>query len=347
VSGIISADVDNDEGVAGVAYNSKIMPCLWTGTTAQLNALALTLFDEVDPGVDIINMSFGYGGMTLAEGYGTSFFYSLQQCYDYGRDGKGIILVASAGNDNDEVIQIPAAIPFVFSVAASNPNDQLKSKGDGFDPMEGTWGSSYFNKLDVAAPGICIMSTDFSDDGTETGFPELEGNGYGIGDYYSFSGTSAAAPIVSGIAALILEKDPTLTALEVYNIIRYSAEKVGGYSYTSMEPNGNSLEMGYGRVNACAALDFVGEVLTDEEIDKVNGFIYNNPVNDYLTLILDNSSNYAVCLMNLEGQLLYNETFMDGRSIEIDMQNFSKGIYFLTFIDEHTQITITLKIIKI
>lgn len=348
VSGIISADVDNNEGVAGVAYNSKIMPCLWTGTSAQLNALALRLILEEEPReVDIINMSFGYEGMTLAEAYGTSFFYSLQQCYDYGRDGKGIILVASAGNDNGEVIQIPAAIPFVFSVSASNPNDQLKAELDGFDPVEGNWGSSYFNKLDVAAPGICIMSTDFSDDGTETGFPELEGNGYGVGDYYSFSGTSAAAPIVSGIAALILEKDPTLTAAEVYDIIRYSSEKVGGYSYSSMEPDGKSLQMGYGRVNACAALDFVGEVLTDEEIDKVNGFLYNNPVTDYLTLNLDNSSNYSVTLMSLDGQLVFSETFIDISSLIIDMQSLSNGLFFLTFIDELTQKTVTVKVIKI
>src|SRR5690606_11452476 len=174
---------------------------------------------------------------------------------------RGIILVASAGNDNGNVTQTPAMIPFVFSVAATNPFDQVKAIGDNFDPVSGgiPWGSSYFDSLDVAAPGICIWTTDNTNN--SFGYPDTVAWGFDpYEDYYLFSGTSAAAPIVSGIDALVLEKDSSLTAGEVYDIIRFSSEKVGGYSYSNNWETGRCLELGFGRVNACGALQLVDQL---------------------------------------------------------------------------------------
>ena len=71
-----------------------------------------------------------------------------------------------------------------------------------------------------------------------------------------FNGTSAAAPHVAGVAALILSINPTLTGQQVRNIIESTAQKIGGYNYqiTAGRPNGTwHQEMGYGLVNAHAA----------------------------------------------------------------------------------------------
>ncbi|WP_460518289.1 S8 family serine peptidase [Cyclobacterium sediminis] len=65
-----------------------------------------------------------------------------------------------------------------------------------------------------------------------------------------FGGTSAAAPQISGIAALVLAINPNLTHQQVFNIIMNSADEVGGYNYV----NGRSDELGTGRANACRAV---------------------------------------------------------------------------------------------
>ncbi|WP_066758616.1 S8 family serine peptidase [Crocinitomix algicola] len=347
VSGIISADIDNTEGIVGVAHESMLIPSLWSGTTAQFDGLLQELLTDplIERQVDIINMSFGYNGMTVEEAMGFGFYSSLQACHLSGRDGKGIVLVASAGNRNGEYISIPAAMPMVFSVGATNPVDQIKKKYDGFDPIEGNWGSSYFKDLDVVAPGVCIMSTDFSDEGT--GFPEDIGIGYAVGDYYGFSGTSAAAPMVSGLAALLLEKDADLTNEEVYEIIRLSSDKVGGYDYTTMEPNGRCLELGYGRINACTAVYFNNEELKTEE-DQTNliNITYVNPVTDILYVNVHDLQNFSVIMYNPTGQLVFDSNYKNTSTFDVDMSSFANGIYFLSVFDEKTQRNTTVKILK-
>ena len=84
-------------------------------------------------------------------------------------------------------------------------------------------GSSYGNRLSVVAPGVHIATTD------RYGYP-----GYSFSDYMEyFLGTSSACPHVSGVAALILSVDSSLTTNEVRNIIEQTAQKVGGYDKKS------------------------------------------------------------------------------------------------------------------
>lgn len=306
----------------------------------------MRLLEETeDKQVDIINMSLGFSGMSVGEAEGFPFAVALKMCSEFGRDGKGICLIASAGNDNGEIINIPAALPYVFSVAATNPADQIKSAGDGFDPDEINWGSSYFNYLDVAAPGICITSTDFSDDTDLTGFPEDIGTGYAEGDYHSFSGTSAAAPIVSGIAALVLEKAPDLTNNELYDVIRFSCEKVGVDPYSNPTASGRTLKLGYGRVNACQALNIVEELGVSEH--ELNFSILNsNPVIDVLKVSVEGLANYKVSLIDLNGKVLFESEYENTDYFDIDMQMFAAGIYYLSITDMKTYAISTKKVIK-
>jgi subtilisin family serine protease len=84
-------------------------------------------------------------------------------------------------------------------------------------------------------------------------------SGYDSGDYYlKFNGTSAATPHVAGVAALVLQVNPSLTREQVVTLIEKCARKVGPYNYqaTPGRPNGTfHQEMGYGLVDAKACVD--------------------------------------------------------------------------------------------
>ncbi|WP_186775283.1 CBM96 family carbohydrate-binding protein [Rubripirellula tenax] len=107
--------------------------------------------------------------------------------------------------------------------------------------------SQYGLELDFVAPSNGGFSNVTTTD--RTGLV-----GYGAGDYTSrFSGTSAATPLAAGIAALMLAKAPELTASEIREVMRASADKIGGVEYT----NGFNNFYGYGRVNADSALRLI------------------------------------------------------------------------------------------
>lgn len=109
----------------------------------------------------------------------------------------------------------------VTSVTATNKNGSFRSS------------SNYGNFVDVAAPGQTIKTTDGDTDS----------------DYASPNGTSMSAPIVSGIAALLLSFEPQLEDRDIERIIELSAEDKGDPGWDQ--------KFGYGRVNARQALDLV------------------------------------------------------------------------------------------
>jgi hypothetical protein len=128
----------------------------------------------------------------------------------------GAVVIASAGNNGTNALtQAPANCEKALTVAATDYGDNLPS---------------FSNTGEFGAPGVDIWST-------------FSGNTYG-----SLDGTSQAAPLVSGIVALLLSKNPDLTSEEVRQILRLSADKVSNKDFDA--------EIGYGRVNALKALEW-------------------------------------------------------------------------------------------
>jgi len=218
VAGIAAADSDNAEGVAGVARNCKILPV--KVTAADGNGYYSWIIDGIiwatDQGADVINLSLG----------GEFDDPFLEDACKYAYD-RGVAVVAAAGNDYGAPVVYPAAYDrYVLAVAATDFNDQAADF------------SSSGPQVDVAAPGVYILGPA----------PQwYVGKAYL--PYVFASGTSQAAPHVSGMAALIKSLKPNLEPADIMKIIRYTADDVNASVY-----RGRDDRIGYGRINMERAL---------------------------------------------------------------------------------------------
>jgi hypothetical protein len=199
-----------------------------------------------------------------------------------------IILCAASGNYYSATeppsggaigVNYPAAYANVLAVGATDQTD-LRKRPTSADGQH--WGAYYGPELDVCAPGVLLWSTDPT--GTngwnyDSGGPiTFQGVSYGScgdpsGDYFALmGGTSGATPHVAGLAALLRSQYPTLTNIAIRDIIERTCDKVNAgtypYAYTSGRSNGTwHQQVGYGRINAGAALHYADVMIADHELD--------------------------------------------------------------------------------
>ncbi len=198
VAGIIGAEGDNGEGIAGINWNVQIMPLKFLGrggfgsTKNAIEAINYAI-DRKKNGVNVrvINASWG----------STQRSKALEDAIRAAGDA-GILFVAAAGNsstDNDRRGHYPSNydLPNVVSVAALDRNDLLA-----------TFSNYGAKTVHVAAPGREITSTWLND------------------EYREASGTSMAAPQVSGVAALILASEPNLSMSKVRERLMKSVDPI-------------------------------------------------------------------------------------------------------------------------
>jgi len=191
-SGIIAAEGDNNIGIAGLCWNVNIMPIKALAKNGYGDVVSITesIIYATDNGADVISMSLGSSISSILEEEAIDYAYS-----------NGVIIVASAGNDNNYDKHYPAGYENVIAVSSVDNNynkSYFSNKGD--------W-------IDVAAPGENIIST----------YP---------GNYYlNISGTSASAPFVSGLSALILTRNSNLSNQDVRNLIRNNTDTYNPIRY--------------------------------------------------------------------------------------------------------------------
>lgn len=206
-TGIIAAVINNSIGIAGLGQvkimAEKILDLFGVGYVVEA---AKGIIHAVNQSADVLSCSWGgfYSSTVLKE--------AVQYAYDH-----GVVMVASAGNEASTVRIYPAAYNEVIAVSATDQNDNLA-------PF-----SSYGEWIDVAAPGVDILST-LPDD-----------------SYWNGSGTSMACPHVSGVVALILSQFPEMAHDQVRVQLRYNAD--------DLQPSGFDLKYGYGRINAKKAVE--------------------------------------------------------------------------------------------
>jgi thermitase len=175
LAGIAAAITNNGLGIAGVGYNCTLMNVKVAednnGAT-RASALAAGIMGAADSGAKVICMSLGSPQSSN----------TVQDAVSYAWNA-GVVLVASAGNSNSTAANFPAAYPECISVAATDPSDQRE--------VQGNFGSTFGSWVDVAAPGLNILSTLPT-------HPTPLGQNYG-----ALSGTSQSAAFVAGLAGLV------------------------------------------------------------------------------------------------------------------------------------------------
>lgn len=210
VAGVIAAIQDNDRGISGIAPAAKVLPLKVTrgGTIAfSEDTVAEAIIYAADHGARIINLSLGWIDRELHQMIVDAIDYAIR---------RGVLLVAGAGNERGPV-WFPASLDAVIAVGSLDTSDEK----DYYTPIG--------PELDLVAPGVDIRTT-------------------AIGDSYSvISGTSFAAPLVSGIAALMLSRYPRLTEMQLRANLTMRADDLG--------EEGRDDEFGYGKVNALRSLD--------------------------------------------------------------------------------------------
>ncbi len=226
VSGLAAAKSNNGEGIAGVSWNCKVLPlkAVDSDGTGFVSWLVEAIRYAADNGADVISMSLGFPLGPNEEAP------SLEEALGYAH-AKGLIAVASAGNEGAAVLYPAAYDEYCIAVAATDYNDSRPS-----------W-SNFGPEVDVAAPGLKIIGP------VPTWLPELIWNDFTLPPYGFGDGTSASAAIVSGFVALIKSIKPWLEPDELMYIIRYSADDVNADEYP-----GKDEFIGYGRINMEKAL---------------------------------------------------------------------------------------------
>ena len=262
-AGVIAASMDNNEGIAGIAPNCKIMPLRWDDCT-DATGMADGIKFAVDYGANIISCSWGFSSdnPTLVPAIISAIEYAINN---------GVIVVFAASNsawhsyNYNGQVSFPASanIDNLITVGASDRYDKIAE----YSPSS--------SLIDVVAPSHRAYSEQIEGETFEMWSLDIpENNGYNPAPYeltddvinygellpnfginytsYTgrFGGTSHACPVVAGVVALMLSVNPNLSPNEVFSILTNTCDKVGGYSYIE----GKSNEFGFGRVNAYAAV---------------------------------------------------------------------------------------------
>lgn len=206
-SGIIAAEGNNGLDIAGVCWNGGIMALKFINHLGEGSVAAATeaFYYAVENGADVISNSWSVPGVYINE------CESLQEAIEYA-NSQGVVMVAAAGNDGWEFPVLPAYYEHVISVAATDSNDQK------------AWFSNYGNCVDIAAPGVDVLS--------------LLVSGMSVGEVYDdymtvASGTSMACPHVAGACALILSNCPDIQVDVLEQVLLESIDQISPGTCTS------------------------------------------------------------------------------------------------------------------
>ncbi|MDT7041622.1 S8 family peptidase [Candidatus Nitronereus thalassa] len=246
VAGLIAAAANNGHGMAGINWGVKIMPLKIMNVFGRGRAfnVARAIVYAVDHGARVINISIESEHLTKTEQFAVDYAYE-----------QGALIVVAAGNQGSETVnRAPVSMNHVLPVGAIDIHDERA----GFS----NWGPH----IKIAAPGVEILSlrarrTDFM---LMFGAKNYEPGESFVGPQAQFmraSGTSFAAPLVSGVVSLIWAKNPDLTNEQVERMLLESADDIGlpGWDHY----------FGAGRVNAYKALRADPDYFLTAKVDEV------------------------------------------------------------------------------
>ncbi|MFH1253232.1 MAG: S8 family serine peptidase [Candidatus Uhrbacteria bacterium] len=268
VAGTIGAATNNTEGIAGLNWQVKIMPVRILDRFGSGDSSRATkgVRYAVENGADVINFSL------TGTDFDTNFWQAIKEAHE-----AGVIVVAAIGNNGTSVNDTPiypacfksedGLEDYVIGVVASDQNDARAEFSN--------YGSDC---ADIAAPGVSIFSA------------LLQDNDYSdLTDYYigGWDGTSMAAPMVSGAAALLRAAFPGITPEQVKLVLQLSVDPA-----TEKEQAG---QIGAGRLNLAKALALAPSFASAAPVAlerSTSGFLAVAPAGDYpLARVVDAAGN--------------------------------------------------------
>lgn len=268
VAGLAAAVTDNVTGVASIGFNSKFMPIKISDNTGALTKAYQGVVYAADHGCFIINCSWG--------SYTPGNFQ--RDVINYAINDKGCLVIGACGNDDGEDVFYPAGYDGVLTVAASEQSDFKKNN------------SNYGYYVDISAPGEAMWSTI-----------SMASGGYGYN-----GGTSMAAPVVAGAAALVKSQFPSYTNQQVAAQLEATAFNFYPNNPTFID------KLGSGRLDAFEALnntntqfvELIQKNISDnndqifeggDTINIVGDFMnYLNPVNGLIVTLTSTSSFVSI-----------------------------------------------------
>lgn len=282
VSGIMAATGNNGIGYAGVDWNCRLMICkiLNDQNSGFYSWWIEAIYYAVDNGADVINMSVG----------GSGYSASMEEAINYAH-ANDVVVVACMMNTNQSMPFYPAAYANTIAVGATDTDDRRAA------PFfwSATSGSNYGAHIDLAAPGNYIYGLDEDSD--------LNYSSY-------WGGTSQAAPLVAGVAALLKGLAPGLDVETIRGILRNTADDEVGDP--AEDTPGWDIYFGAGRLNAFNALDFLANMVGVQNGPAPWGAVqaYPNPApfgqKGMLEVQLSHPQDVQLLVWNSLGQLLFS-----------------------------------------
>ena len=228
-AGIVGATHNNGLGVRGVAplVNLRSVNIFWGGETSQTIANGINWARA--QGVDVMSNSWGYTSCSLSF---SNLNTALSNAQNLGRDGKGCIVLFSAGNGGKTCIDYPANRSSVMAIGSvTNRAEHSNYSNEG-------------PQLSLVAPSDASQGQAGASVRT---IDRMGSVGYDSGNYTPFfGGTSAACPLVAGSAALVLGYSPELTENQVRSLLENTASDMGSQGFDNT--------FGNGRINVGAAI---------------------------------------------------------------------------------------------
>ena len=219
-------------GIIGAAMDKKGV----VGTAPNISLMPINIFKGSEASVFNFIQGIQYAvdnGVDIINlSLYTSYYSATMDTAIQYAHSKGVLVVSAVGNDGKIMTAYPAALENVIAVSATNQDDSFAKF------------SNRGEYVDISAPGTDIISTDTD------------------GMYSTMTGTSMATPFISGVSALILSKNPYLSADEVESILIKSSKDLG--------IKGKDNYFGYGRVDAAAALKQTPSLVKNLKISTSN-----------------------------------------------------------------------------
>jgi serine protease len=326
VSGTVAAASDNGIGVAGVAWNARVMPVRVLGVDGGGTSYDVEQGIRFAAGLpndsgtlpaqraDIINLSLG----------GAPFSQATQSLFNEAR-AAGVMVVASAGNESSSIPSYPASYSGVISVSAVDAQRRATSY------------SNFGSLIDIAAPGG-DNGVDITGDGYPDGVLSTGGTTTNAGNikfvYPFFTGTSMASPHVAGVLALMKSVNPDLTPADVDTLL------LQGKLTDDLGAAGRDDRYGHGLINAqsavVAALEATGNSPAENPHLGASSTLLNfGSAAETLNLVLQNNGGGELAILELTSseswlEVVAADTDANGLGaylIRVSRENLLAGLY--------------------